>query len=543
MAIDGNRVVLEFQVEQGRRRQWESHWQKVADFVFPTRLFTRTTVPGDRRNRRIFDDTAEKAAMTLAAGLHSRLTNPQSMWFGLTPTNLDLLRDQDVMAWLFDTTRRVLSMFADPEFGFDVKITEVFMDLAGFGTGAMIMFDTPTGIRFMSRPLTEIFLREDFETGQIVAVYRNPKITARDAVRKWGVNAGRQANEAAMAGGAEANREIPYIQCVARNDGKTVEFVNIGKKEWISIYVEQESGQVIDIGGFDHNPYITPRWMVATGESYGRGPGIMGLPSIAMANAIAGTIITGAEKAVSPPLEVEANSIEGPIRTQPNGITYVRTASGRPAIRALDFGNNIPLGLQYLETLQRSIKETFFSDLMGPQPDLRRTNREAVQLTQQTREGLVSPHLARLQQEGITPVVSRAVNLKMKRGELLPLPDALRGDDGGLFGIDIKYLGPMSLAQRSGELLNLGVWSQLMRELATVDPRASLYPNVDEIAVESASLLGVNPRFYNTKEEVDQRMAQIQGQQQQAEQLALANTAADTAEKAANAQSTLRDAG
>ena len=67
---------------EGDRRNWDDHWQEVAEVVFPNRSdFTKKVTRGERKNVKIVDSTAVNANELLGAGLHGMLTNPASKSF------------------------------------------------------------------------------------------------------------------------------------------------------------------------------------------------------------------------------------------------------------------------------------------------------------------------------------------------------------------------------------------------------------------------------------------------------------------------------
>ena len=67
-----------------QRRQWESHWQELAEYLLPKRAdFTATPQPGGKRTDRQFDATPMQAARGLAASLDGLLKPKTQRWFSL----------------------------------------------------------------------------------------------------------------------------------------------------------------------------------------------------------------------------------------------------------------------------------------------------------------------------------------------------------------------------------------------------------------------------------------------------------------------------
>jgi hypothetical protein len=65
-----------------KRRNWESHWQEVADVILPRKAeITKERARGDKRNTQIYDATAIHALELLAASLHGMLTSSANRCF------------------------------------------------------------------------------------------------------------------------------------------------------------------------------------------------------------------------------------------------------------------------------------------------------------------------------------------------------------------------------------------------------------------------------------------------------------------------------
>ena len=70
--------------------------------------------------------------------------------------------------WLEDARHKMMLVFSSPASGFAPASHELYMDLAAFGTGCMLIED---GVRFRTFHLAEIFPVEN-QAGQIDTVYR-----------------------------------------------------------------------------------------------------------------------------------------------------------------------------------------------------------------------------------------------------------------------------------------------------------------------------------------------------------------------------------
>lgn len=161
-----------------RRVSWESHWQELADVVLPRRadIVARTT-PGGKRTQRLFDATGIEANELLAAGLHGMLTSPATRWFELGLRDDAFADARDVQAWL-EETARMMHAALDAS-NFQTEVHELYLDLGCFGTAAMFVEeDRERGVRFSTRPLSEIFIAQNAEA-RVDTVFRRFTFTAR----------------------------------------------------------------------------------------------------------------------------------------------------------------------------------------------------------------------------------------------------------------------------------------------------------------------------------------------------------------------------
>ncbi len=69
-----------------RRATADTTFQDISDYILLNKGdFTRSSSPGQRRDRRIFDSTAVQANNQLAATIQSGMTDPTTRWFNLKP--------------------------------------------------------------------------------------------------------------------------------------------------------------------------------------------------------------------------------------------------------------------------------------------------------------------------------------------------------------------------------------------------------------------------------------------------------------------------
>lgn len=494
-------LVRDFETARADRAVWEGHWQTIANLVLPERQFTSFRSPGASTRAAIYDDTAPNNAPKLAGAIYGLLTNPALVWFHLRAIDDDLNTREDVMAWLQAVGRHLLTVFNSAAGGFNTAAYEIYLDMVTFGTA--VLYTGPRadggGVRFQARPLTECYVRES-EAGMVDTVYRAFDLTSRQALQKFGDQARAVPSIAKALDDNNPNQLHPFLHAVyprADRDPRRMTGVN---KPFASVYIALEANQRISEGGFDELPYQVPRWSKAAGEIYGRSPAMEALPAIRTVNAMTRSVLIGAEKAVNPPILVESDGLLAPLRTVPNGINYYQSGKNPP--RPLEQGGNFAIGQELIGQQRDAIERAFFADLLQtPQRD-RMTTVEILQRRGE-RAQLLAPPVSRMQQEFLSPVVSRVFAIEARAGRLPAPPAELSGR-----GLRIEYVSPLASLQRSSELDGVERTLAATAQVAQFDPSAVDVLDGEEITRLYAEVTNVPARLIRTRAQVQQRREQ-----------------------------------
>ena len=119
-----------------QRSNIENRWQEVADFFLPRKAdIINKRSPGERKDQRIYDSTAQHAVELLAANLHGTLTSPSVPWFSMRYRNRAFQQVDELNEWLERCTE---IMYQELErSNFQQEIHELYYDLVVFGTAAL----------------------------------------------------------------------------------------------------------------------------------------------------------------------------------------------------------------------------------------------------------------------------------------------------------------------------------------------------------------------------------------------------------------------
>ena len=528
MAQNPEQVIKSFRSCKSDRVNWDGHWQDVADYVLPTRDFqTKQRSKGAQRRGTIYNTTAPEAAVQLAAALEGMLFNTGIRWFELTTENEDVNKLHDVREWLYDSTNRMLSYFDNTSSHFSLSGHEVALDLVCFGTGVVLAQESDGKMKFQARDLSGIYLKSS-DDGDIIDVYREFKMPAWEVVETFGAENCSEDCVKSAENPDKRDKEISVLHHVYKRMERDSYRKDKLNKEWASCYYEIDAKHRLSEGGFDENPYIIVRWSKAAEETYGRSPAMEVLPAIKVVNAMSRTVLEASELAVRPPVIVGAGSMEGPIRTAPGSIMYVRQGT-RDIPQPFNHGARPDIGHEMMDREEMKIQKAFFADRLSlPQQD-RMTATEIIERRQQ---GLMvlSPILSRLYTEWLNPIIARTFQWMMKRGLLSPMPDSISGGE-----LKINYVSPLAVSRRAS---NTQAFMQAMSAsqiLLQLNPEVMQNLDIDGIFRSLMSQNNVDPSFLKTEQEVQSMRQEQQQQEQMQQQMMMAQQAASAAKDGASA--------
>ena len=503
---------------KGKRGSWESHWQEVAEYIFPRRAdFNVEREGGDKRMTRIYDSTGIQALELLAAGLHGMATNPASRWFSLK-TDDDALNENDkVREYLSSVEDRNFSRLHSPRSSITTHLHELYLDYAAFGTAVMFIGTSKDeNLLFQTRFLGECVIDENAE-GMVDTVIRLFRMSVRQVMQKWGDKCSEDVKKQFREGKLDAPVEL--IHAVYPREDRDQHKETPDNMPWASIYLEKKEKHELQNGGFEEFPYAVPRWYKVAGEKYGRSPAMTSLPDVKMLQEMMKTTIKAAQKIVDPPLLVPDDGMLGPVRTVPGGLNFYR---GDREIVPLQTGGNIPISLEMMQDLRNRILSTFFVDQLQMTGDADMTATEVIQRTEE-RMRLLGPILGRMEAELLGPIISRVFGILLRSNELPVQPEELDGVEWR-----VEYVSPIALAQRGQKVERAVQMLTIAGQLAAFDPNLMARFNGEGFLPWIAGELGVDPDLVLD----DDEFAEKQQASQMASMAAPAQMAADAFQKA-----------
>ncbi len=490
---------------QEKRSNWESHWQEVSDYMLPRKAeITKERTRGDKRHTLIYDATAIHALELLAASLHGMLTSSANKWFSLRFKETDLNSIDEAKEWLEDATSRMYDAISKSNF--QQEIFEAYHDLIAFGTSClMIEEDQDDILLFSARHIKEIYIQEN-KKGYVDTIYRRFKMPSQAAADKFGLE--------------NVSRDL--INKARKNPFDDVQLVHVvrprldfdpGKQDkknmpFQSIYMEYESGHIISIGGFKESPYVIPRYLKASTEQYGRSPGMNALPDVKVLNKMVENSLKAAAKQIDPPLLIPDDGMLAPVRMSPGSINYYRSGS-RDRIEPLNINANNATTLNAENQRRDAIVKMFHVDQLVISENRNMTATEVLQ-RQEEKMRILGPVLGRLQSELLSPLIIRIFNIMLRQGLFQPAPDILQSQE-----LNIEYVSPMALAQRSQELQSIMRGLELFGSLGQTMPVMD-YIDENGFIKQIIDILGLPAKMIKSDAQVQEIREQRAAEQQQA---------------------------
>lgn len=526
----GKAIIKRYESLKSRRYNWEELWDEIGRYVIPRKNDTyNSRMQGERKGQYLFDGTSVHSNELLSSALHGMLTNPTTMFFGLTTGDTEMDKNDSIRKWFekcVEITHNVLN-----NSNFQTEIHEVYTDLGGFGTAVMMIEeDDETVVRFRSAPIYQVYIAES-NKGLVDTVFRLIKYTARQIAQEFGEDKLTAEMKQKMTTDPDQEYEIVHGVFPRTDDFTDFRFSkkHAKRKPWASFYVLVSGKVVLSESGFEEFPYVVPRWTKLSGEVYGRSPGMKAMPDIKMLNEMAKTVIRAAQLTVAPPMMITDDGMFRRVKVKPGALNYVRPGS---EIKPLFTGADLRSGFEVMAEARNRVREAFFIDQLQLNEGPQMTATEVVQRSEEKLR-LLGPILGRQQFELLRPTVERIFNILLRQGKFPEMPEELDNTK-----IDVQYSSTIAKAQRGAELDSFNRWFGFIAPLMQLNMNVLDNIDTDNAVRETALALGVKQTMLRDIKDVDsvrqERAQQMQQQMQMQEQQQGAQVAKDVSQAQLN---------
>lgn len=500
------RMLERFEKAKTNRVLFESLFEECYEYALPMRQSFFHESPGQRRDDKIFDETAVVGTQEFASRLQSGLVPNFARWADLIAgSEVPEQEVDDVNNNLDQVTDYVFEIIQNSNFG--QEIHESFMDLA-VGTGILLVEegDAVNPVRFNAIPLPSVYL----DTGpddKIDHVYRQRTLKYSDLSVAYPKAVFQERTAKAIA--AQPDGKVQIVEIICRNYEKRNEdrfdfyVINIPDQE--TIFMDQFIGT-------GANPYVCFRWSKASGEIYGRGPLINALSAIKTTNLTIELVLENAQMAISGIYQMDDDGI---INTDTINLvpgTIIPKAMGSQGLQPIRNAGNFDVAQLVLGDMRNNIKRALYNDMLG---DPNKTPASATEVAERMADlsRRIGSAFGRLQAEMVQPVLQRVVYILKKQGRI-ELP-TINGRE-----VKIRSSSPLAQAQANQDISSIARYLQLVG--GTFGPEIlNLLVSSEDVAVHLAKKFGVPDTLVRDKVDREQLIAAAQqmAQQQQQQQM------------------------
>ena len=515
---------------RNERESWMVHWKEISDYLLPRsgRFFVEDRNRGDKRHNNIYDSTGTRALRVLAAGMMAGMTSPARPWFRLTTSDPQLDESAAVKAWLADVTRLMQMVFAKSNTY--RALHSMYEELGAFGTASTIVLADYTSVIHHYPLTTGEFAMAADHRGQINTLYREFQMTVAQVVREFGrSNCSITVQNLFDRGALE--QWVTVMQAIEPRVDRDLTKRDDRNMAWKSIYFEPggNEDQILRESGFKEFPALCPRWAVSGGDIYGNSPAMETLGDIKQLQHEQLRKAQGIDYKTKPPLQAPTSLKSRDVDTLPGGISFVDAAAPNGGIRSA-FEVNIDLShlLNDIQDVRERIKGGFYADLFlmlanGTNPQM-----TATEVAERHEEKLLmlGPVLERMHNEILDPLIEMTFTRMVEANIVPPPPDELQGME-----LNVEFVSMLAQAQRAIATNSVDRFVGNLGAVAGIKPEVLDKFDADRWADAYADMLGIDPELIVPGDQVALIRKQRAEAQAQAQQAAMLNQGADTAQK------------
>ena len=483
------------------RENWVPLFEECYEYALPQRESFYYEEAGQRRDQKIFDETAVVGVQEFASRLQSGLVPNFARWADLmSGSEVPPEQREEIDNELDDVTNYVFEVLQNSNFSQEVH--ESFMDLA-VGTGVLCVEegDAINPIVFSAIPLPHVVL----DTGpddRIDHVFRERKKVKFDHLEMMYPNSTFSSKVMTMMG---RNQETTVLEVVCRDYSRKNE------EAYVHYAICMTTDTVLhkkEMRGLGSNPFICFRWSKCAGEVYGRGPLINALAAIKTTNLTIELILENAQMSISGIYQMEDDGVINPDTIQLVPGSIIPKAMGSQGLQPIQAAGRFDVAQLVLSDMRLNIKRALYNDMLG-NPD--KTPATATEVAERMADlsRRVGSAFGRLQAELVQPVLQRVIYILKKQGRI-EVP-SVNGRE-----VKVRSVSPLAQAQANQDISSVARYLELVGGVFGPE-MLQLLIDGEKTAIHLAKKFGVPESLIRDEEQRKQiaAMAQQMAQQQQ----------------------------
>ena len=508
--MDSKKYLERYEKAKAHRQNFVDLFEECYEYALPQRESFYYETAGQRRDDKIFDETAVVGVQEFASRLQSGLVPNFARWADLTSGSEVPREERDIVDNdLDEVTEYVFEIIQNSNFGQEVH--ESFMDLA-VGTGILCVEegDALNPVVFSAIPLPHVVL----DTGpddKVDHVFRERK-GIRNSDLKYMYPKGKFDQRVQQRIDRDGEGKCTILEVVCKDYEKKNE------EAYLYYVIDMDTKTSIveeNFRGVGSNPYVCFRWSKCAGEVYGRGPLINALSAIKTTNLTIQLILENAQMAISGIYQMDDDGIINPdtINLVPGTIIPKSPTSG--GLQPVQAAGRFDVADLVLSDMRLNIKRALYNDMLG-NPD--RTPASATEVAERMADlsRRIGSAFGRLQAELVQPVLQRVIHILKKQGRI-ELP-TVNGRE-----VKIRSSSPLAQAQANQDITSVSRFLEVVNNYFGPD-MTNMLINSEETSIFLAKKFGVPDTLIRDEEERRQIVAMMQQmqalQQQQGQQIA-----------------------
>jgi hypothetical protein len=494
-----------YQKAKAFRENWVPLFEECYEYALPQRESFYYEEAGQRRDEKIFDETAVVGVQEFASRLQSGIVPNFARWADLV-SGSEVPKDQReaIDNELDEVTEYVFEVLQNSNFSQEVH--ESFMDLA-VGTGVLCVEegDSINPVNFTAIPLPHVVL----DTGpddKIDHVFRERKKIPFDELRILFPDGQFDPKVEQQMG---KDRETTVLELVCRDYSKRNEEAYYHYAFCMSTKTTLYEKQIKGVGS---NPFICFRWSKCSGEVYGRGPILNALSAIKTTNLTIELILENAQMSISGIYQMEDDGVVNvdTINLVPG--TIIPKAMGSAGLQPIQAAGRFDVAQLVLNDMRLNIRKALFMDMLA---DPNKTPATATEVAERMADlsRRMGSSFGRLQAELVQPVLQRVIYILKKQGRI-EVP-TVNGRE-----VKVRSVSPLAQAQANEDISSVARFLELVGGAFGPEMMQMLIDS-EKTAIFLSKKFGVPESLIRDEEQrrqiaaVAQQMAQQQMAQQQ----------------------------
>lgn len=527
-----------YKLRDERQTGYDPQFRDIGELILPGigDFFQDDLNRGGNAHSAILDNTAERAAATLAAVIMSFSTSPARQWFALSTVDPSLTEYRPAKLWLTDSTRRLQRVFSRSNTY--SALHQNYEELVGFGNSCAVVAPSTERVIHV-HPVTcgQYVWATGFDQS-VNTLFREFKLTVGQCVAEFGFDRCSSSVQNRYRNN-DLDSQVTVIHAIEPRRDRDPRYRDAKNMPWRSLYFEAgntrrgtdyqtdaaQATEWLSEGGYPQFPVLAGRWRTSGGNTYARGPGHSAIGDVKSLQHLQQRFGLCVDLQTDPPLAHPPTMANRTVDGLPGGRNPVPDGPGiRPIFESR-------LELQYLlESIRDTrtrIERAFFVDLLlmlSQGPDYPQKTAHEIVERHEEKLMLIGPAQQRMEQTIQKPLIQVTLGYMIDAGLLLPPPPELLD-----VPLNIDFLSVFSQAQRAVGMFATDRFINTIGALSSLRPDVTDKLDVDRMVERYGSDLGIDPETLRSDDqvaEVRRQRAEADAKQQQAEQMAVGAKAA-----------------